>query len=83
MPENSTESFFCSCGCIAFNTSIPFSRKNKFVASAVIGKNKIKTILILNSFQIDFVFRTLTQNAIIFEHFGDVHAHFFNIQFHG
>lgn len=32
--ENLADNFFWSCGCIAFNTSSPFSRKNRFVASA-------------------------------------------------
>jgi hypothetical protein len=32
---NSALSFFCSCGCMAFRISCPFSFKKRFVASAV------------------------------------------------
>lgn len=49
---NLTDSFFWSCGCIAFNTSSPFSRKNRFVASA---KKKFRYNLLLQ--------RTLCYNS--------------------
>lgn len=41
MPENVTANFFCSCGCMARNTSKPFSFKNKFVASAAEDQTEI------------------------------------------
>lgn len=74
---------------MARNTSMPFSRRNRLVASAERGENGRNVRIVTEKSMIKMsnckthpksAELKLTQNAVILEHLGDVHAHFLHIQ---
>lgn len=65
---------------MAFSTSSPFSRRNRLVASAEIDSKRDHEQSAVGKCDSRKRRQRLTQNAIVLEDLGDVHAHLLDVQ---